>query len=207
MQNFSFRMEEAAMDKEERLKQQIEAYQPFNLQEEQDRAEILRQFETAEHIMSRENRNAHVTVSAWIVSSDRTKVLMAYHNLYQSWAWLGGHADGEADLKQVILKEIEEESGLDTARFLSDDIFSLEILTVDGHEKRGTYVSSHLHLNITFLLEADPKAPIRIKEDENSAVGWIAVEGIAAKTTEEWFVERIYSKLCEKVRAREEDLP
>lgn len=37
MQNFSFRMEEAAMDKEERLKQQIEAYQPFNLQEEQDR--------------------------------------------------------------------------------------------------------------------------------------------------------------------------
>ena len=62
MQNFSFRMEEAAMDKEERLKQQIEAYQPFNLQEEQDRAEILRQFETAEHIMSRENRNAHVTV-------------------------------------------------------------------------------------------------------------------------------------------------
>ena len=64
MQNFSFRMEEAAMDKEERLKQQIETYQPFNLQEEQDRAEILRQFETAEHIMSRENRNAHVTVSA-----------------------------------------------------------------------------------------------------------------------------------------------
>ena len=58
--------------------------------------------------------------------------------------------------------EIEEESGLDTARFLSDDIFSLEILTVDGHEKRETYVSSHLHLNITFLLEADPKADITV---------------------------------------------
>ncbi len=195
------------MDKaEERLKQQIEAYQPFNQQEEQDRAEILRKLKKEEHLFTRENRNSHVTVSAWIVSPDRTKVLMAYHNIYQSWAWLGGHADGDADLKRVILKEIEEESGLSTVRFLSDDIFSLEILTVDGHEKRGVYVSSHLHLNITFLLEADPKAPLRIKEDENSEIGWIAVEEIAAKSTEKWFVERIYSKLCEKVREREGNL-
>ena len=28
-------------------------------------------------------------------------------------------------------------------KFLSDNIFSLEVLTVDGHEKRGEYVSSH----------------------------------------------------------------
>ena len=64
-------------------------------------------------------------------------------------------------MKQVILKEIEEESGLTDVEFLSNDVFSLEILTVDGHEKRGEYVSSHLHLNVTYLLEASTEAPIR----------------------------------------------
>lgn len=182
------------------LKKQIEEYQPFNEQEEKDKDEILRQMCAPESILTRDNQNAHFTVSAWIVNKDRRRVLMAYHNIYQSWAWLGGHADGNADLKQVILKEIEEESGLMDVQFVSDDIFSLEILTVEGHEKKGKYVSSHLHLNVTYLLEADTEAPIRIKEDENSQVGWILVDEISKKSTEKWFVDRIYSKLCEKVR-------
>ena len=182
------------------LKKQIEEYQPFNEQEEKDKDEILRQICASKSILTRENKNAHFTVSAWIVNKDRRKVLMAYHNIYQSWAWLGGHADGNADLKHVILKEIEEESGLTDVRFVSEDIFSLEILTVTGHEKRGEYVSSHLHLNVTYLLEADMETPIRIKEDENSQIGWISVDEISKKSTEKWFVDRIYSKLCEKVK-------
>lgn len=182
------------------LKKQIEEYQPFNEQEEKDKEEILRQICASKSILTRENKNAHFTVSAWIVNKDRRKVLMAYHNIYQSWAWLGGHADGNADLKHVILKEIEEESGLTDVRFVSEDIFSLEILTVAGHEKKGEYVSSHLHLNVTYLLEADMETPIRIKEDENSQIGWISVDEISKKSTEKWFVDRIYSKLCEKVK-------
>lgn len=181
------------------LKKQIEEYQPFNEQEEKDKDEILRQICASKSILTRENKNAHFTVSAWIVNKDRRKVLMAYHNIYQSWAWLGGHADGNADLKHVILKEIEEESGLTDVRFVSEDIFSLEILTVAGHEKKGEYVSSHLHLNVTYLLEADMETPIRIKEDENSQIGWISVDEISKKSTEKWFVDRIYSKLCERV--------
>lgn len=182
------------------LKKQIEEYQPFNEQEEKDKDEILRQICASKSILTRENKNAHFTVSAWIVNKDRRKVLMAYHNIYQSWAWLGGHADGNADLKHVILKEIEEESGLTDVRFVSEDIFSLEILTVAGHEKKGEYVCSHLHLNVTYLLEADMETPIRIKEDENSQIGWISVDEISKKSTEKWFVDRIYSKLCKKVK-------
>ena len=182
------------------LKKQIEEYQPFNEQEEKDKDEILRQICASKSILTRENKNAHFTVSAWIVNKDRRKVLMAYHNIYQSLAWLGGHADGNADLKHVILKEIEEESGLTDVRFVSEDIFSLEILTVAGHEKKGEYVCSHLHLNVTYLLEADMETPIRIKEDENSQIGWISVDEISKKSTEKWFVDRIYSKLCKKVK-------
>lgn len=187
------------MDNLMKLKEQIEEYKAYNEQERRDKEEMLRHICESEHILTRDNKNAHFTVSAWIVNPDRQKVLMAYHNIYQSWAWLGGHADGNGDLRQVILKEIEEESGLKDIKFLSDHIFSLEILTVSGHEKRGEYVSSHLHLNVTYLLEADTELPVRIKEDENSQIGWINVNDIGKKSTEKWFVDRIYSKLCDKV--------
>lgn len=183
----------------EQLKKEIEVYLPFNEQEEKDQRQIVRLLDSNPDLLTRENTFAHITVSAWIVNPDRTKVLMAYHNIYQSWAWLGGHADGNPDIRAVIRKEIEEESGLTDIRFLTDDIFSLESLTVDGHEKRGSYVSSHLHLNLTFLVEADDRLPLRIKPDENSQIAWINVSEIAEKSTEKWFVERIYSKLCKKV--------
>lgn len=68
------------------------------------------------------------------------------------------------------------------------------------HVSGGKYVTTHLHLNVTYLMEADPVQEIRCKPDENSAVGWIPVEQIAEKSTEPWFVERVYGKLCEKVK-------
>ena len=177
----------------------LRTYRPWNPQEVRDTAELLRRLESGEDLFHRENTAAHLTASAWVVSPDRTQILMAYHNLYDSWAWLGGHADGEQDLLAVALREVREESGA-TARPVSDQIFSVEILPVSGHEKRGEYVSSHLHMNVTFLLEADPAAPVRSKPDENSRVAWFAPEDAVAASSEPWMRERIYRKLNEKLR-------
>lgn len=142
-----------------------------------------------------------MTASAWIVNPGRTKVLMAYHNIYRSWAWLGGHADGERDLLQVALREAEEESGLKNVRPVSPEIYSVEVLTVDGHIKRGAYVSSHLHLNLTYLLEADEKDELFVKPDENSGVRWFSPEGAVQASSEPWIREHIYAKLNEKLRS------
>ena len=178
----------------------LKTYHPWNRQEEQDIAEILRRLEQGEELYTRDNAAAHLTVSAWVVTPDRTQVLLAYHHIYDSWAWLGGHADGERDLLAVALREVREESGI-PATPVSEDIFSVEILPVSGHEKRGEYLPSHLHLNVTFLLEADPNAPIRPKEDENSRVGWFYTEDALSASSEPWIRDRIYRKLCEKVQA------
>ena len=182
------------------LMQELAAYRPWNEQEERDRAELLRRLGSGEELYSRDNASAHFTASAWVVSPDRAQVLLAYHNLYDSWAWLGGHADGDRNLLAVALREVREESGLAEVRPVSDRIYSLEILTVDGHEKRGRYVSSHLHLNVTYLLEADPAAPIRPKPDENSRVGWFPLDDAIAASNEPWFRERVYKKLNEKLK-------
>ena len=139
-----------------------------------------------------------MTASAWVVNRERTKVLMVYHRIYDSWSWTGGHADGETDLLSVAVREVREETGV-SAHPVSEDIFSLEILTVDGHEKRGEYVSSHLHLNVTYLLEADERDELHVCEDENKAVAWFTLDGALKASTEPWFVERIYKKLNKKL--------
>ena len=65
--------------------------------------------------------------------------------------------------------------------------------------KRGSYVPSHLHLNVTYLLEADEDEVLRVKPDENSGVKWFSLEAALAASTEAWMVERVYRKLNEKL--------
>ena len=187
------------MDRQE-LMESIRTYQPFNEQEEMDKSLILNWIETQDDAFSRDNTVAHMTASAWVVNKDRSRVLMVYHNIYDSWSWLGGHADGETDLLAVAIREVKEEAGISGVRPVSEKIFSLESLTVDGHVKRGKYVSSHLHLNVTYLLEADPKENVSVKADENSGVAWFSPEEALGKSTEPWFVEHVYKKLINKVK-------
>lgn len=178
----------------------LKEYTPYNSQEATDKEIMLQLLENADDIFTRENTQAHFTASSWIVNETSDKTLMVYHNIYNSWSWTGGHADGETDLLAVALKEAREETGLDDVKAVSDDIFSIEIITVDGHEKRGSYVPSHLHLNVTYLLQADEADVIRIKPDENSGIQWFALEKAIEASTEPWMVQRVYRKLIEKLK-------
>lgn len=178
---------------------QLQAFIPFNEQEEKDRDFIIEFLKNNEDAFLRSNRVAHMTGTAWVVNRDRSKVLMVYHNIYNSWSWLGGHADGNTDLLEVTVKEVKEEAGIHNVQVVSPEIFSVEVLTVDGHEKRGEYVSSHLHLNVTYLLEADSEETVHIKADENSGVAWFTPGEALQKSTEPWFVKRVYSKLIDKL--------
>ena len=181
------------------FREQIFDYIPFNEQEERDK-KLLVEWLSEPEVFKRENERAHFTASAWVVNPERTKVLMIYHNIYDSWAWMGGHADGEEDLFKVAEREAKEESGITDIRPVSEDILSIEIVTVSGHEKRGKYVPSHLHLNATYLFEAPENQEFFIKPDENSGVMWIDIGDIKNKSTEKWFIERIYSKLIAKMK-------
>ena len=151
--------------------------------------------------LERKNLTGHFTASMWTVNKARTKTLMAYHNIYDSWAWIGGHADGMEDLCAVAMKELQEETGVNHARLVSEEVFSLETLTVDGHVKRGVWVPSHLHFNLTYLAEAEEEEKLVVREDENSAVQWWTFEEALKVSTEPWMVEHIYKKLIEKLES------
>lgn len=179
----------------EQLIRSIEDYPPRNEQEAVEKDVILHRLRQEPGCLDRTDLIAHMTASAWTVSPDRRKVLLAYHNLYDSWAWLGGHADGEADLAAVALREVREESGVEHARLLQDTPISLEILPVNGHVKRGVWVPSHLHFNVTYLIEADDRDTLSARIGENSDVRWFDPEDAVAHSREEWFRTHIYPKL------------
>ena len=182
-------------------KEQINSYIPYNQQEEKDKEIMLKYIDIFDNILTRENEFGHFTASAWVVNKERTKVLMIYHNIYNSWAWTGGHADGDTDLLYTAISEVKEETGITNVKPIMNDIFSLEIIGINGHQKRGKYVSSHVHLNLTYLLEADENDRLFIKEDENSDVKWIKLDSVKDASSEKWLVENVYNKLNDKLNS------
>ena len=169
---------------------ELKQYHPRSEQEAADREMILRYIEAfPDTILTRENGFAHMTGSSMIFNRERDKVLMAYHNIYHSWSWTGGHADGEEDMLVVAKKEAKEETGVKTLKVLGKDsaedfLAAVDVLPVWGHVKRGRYVTSHLHLNLSYLFEAEEKEILHIKEDENSQVTWLPVSEIRTKVSE-----------------------
>lgn len=182
------------------LKESLEKFIPYNEQEEVERKIMLKYINDFDDVLTRQNEYGHFTSSAFVLNKERTKILMIYHKIYNSWAWTGGHSDGDNDLLYVAMKEAKEETGIKSVTPISKDIYSLEIINVNGHEKRGKYVGSHFHLNVTYLLETDENEEIHIKEDENSGVKWVPINEILEVTSETWVRDRIYAKIIDKMK-------
>ncbi|GAA0742688.1 NUDIX hydrolase [Clostridium oceanicum] len=180
------------------LLEELKKYKPYNEQEERDKEVMIKFIDTFDDVLTRNNEIAHFTASSWVLNKEGTKVLMIYHNIYDSWSWTGGHTDGEEDLLNVALREVKEETGIKNIKPIKEDIFSIETITVDGHIKNGKYVSSHLHMNVTYLLQASENEELFVKPDENSGVMWVDIDKSIDKSNEPW-MKGIYIKLNEKL--------
>jgi len=177
--------------------EQIKKYNACNEQEQKDKETMLKFINSFEDVLTRDNEFGHFTSSAWVINKEKTKVLMIYHNIYDSWTWTGGHADGEDDLLNVAIREVCEETGIKNVVPVVEDVFSLEVVCVNGHVKREKYVSSHLHMNLTFLLEADEDETLYVKEDENSGVKWFDINEAVSISKDPW-IKVIYQKIIDK---------
>ena len=182
------------------LNEDLKKFIPYNEQEEIDKKIMLKYINDFNDVLTRQNQYGHFTSSAFILNKERTKTLMIYHKIYNSWAWVGGHSDGDSDLLYVAMKEAKEETGIKNVEPIYKDIYSLELINVNGHEKKGKYVGSHVHFNVTYLLEADENEKIHIKEDENSGVKWVPIDKILEVTSEAWVRDRVYAKIIDKMK-------
>ncbi|WP_026261885.1 NUDIX hydrolase [Spirosoma panaciterrae] len=132
----------------------------------------------------------HITGSAWIVSPDRKQTLLLHHRKLDRWLQPGGHADGDPDVAAVALKEAQEETGLQSVRLLSPAIFDVNIHTIPKRDD----VPEHLHYDIRFLFEADPKEPFGIS-DERTNIQWISLEKVDSLTESESILRLLRKKI------------
>ncbi|MGO3114554.1 MAG: NUDIX hydrolase, partial [Enterococcus pseudoavium] len=107
-----------------KLIEEIQAYEPFTEEEAADKKLFLDKLQFQEHLLTRANTDYHFSSSAWVVNSSYDKVLMVYHNIYQSYSWTGGHADGCSDLLRVAKKELAEETGITEYQLLHEGLFA-----------------------------------------------------------------------------------
>ena len=166
------------------FKEVIKNYKPSNEQESVDKKVMLDFIKNNDNALSRNNLVAHFTTSVFIVNESFTKVVYAFHNIYNNWAWIGGHNDNDPDFLNVALKESKEETGLVTLKHYSNDPIMIDVLQVENHYKNGYYINDHLHLNLTYLLIGHEDEPLKIKVDENSGVKWIDISDMVSITNE-----------------------
>lgn len=180
------------------LNEQIENYEPFDEQEQRDKEQFLKFIKTFDDVLTRDNIFGHFSASAFVVNKEKNKMVVVYHNINDGWIYPGGHADGEDNLLNVAIREVEEETGLKT-KILNKSIFSISSAPVKGHVKRGKYVSAHLHFDVVYLLEADDTQPLIFRDDESRGVKWISFDEADDKTMCD-FIRPIHRKLIKKLK-------
>lgn len=182
------------------LKKQIEEFEPINEQEEKDKDFFLKSIDTFDDVLTRNNEFLHFSSSAFVVNKEHTKMLVVYHNIFDGWVYPGGHADGEDDLLQVAIREVEEETA-QKVKVLDKNIYALQACPIQGHVKRGKYVSAHTHLDVVYLLEADENNKLSYREEESKGVKWIPFEEAYGKDMV-GFIRPIHKKIIDKINEK-----
>ncbi len=160
----------------ENLIQHLLSYRTAFMEEAAMVDRTLRFIYAHQNCFDRHLAHGHVTGSAWVLNPARTHTLMLHHRKLDRWFQPGGHADGDPDILQVVLKETAEESGIDVSNItlLSDAIFDVDIHTIypSPHDDR------HEHFDIRFLLEIDDRLPIP-GNSESHQVAWIPLSRVS----------------------------
>jgi 8-oxo-dGTP pyrophosphatase MutT (NUDIX family) len=159
---------------------QLARHQPFDDHEARMLHRIASFVEAHDDCFERTLAIGHVTGSAWIVDCARANVLLTHHAKLNKWLQPGGHADGDPDTLRVALREAREETGLQSLRAMSEEIFDL-----DAHEipARGLE-SAHVHYDIRFLLEADCREPL-ILSTESHELAWVPLHQVDQLNTDQ----------------------
>lgn len=173
------------------LLKHINDYQPYDADEHEMHARLLRFVESQPRCFERSLEIGHVTGSAWIVDCTRSHVLLTHHRKLDRWLQLGGHADGEADILNVALREAREESGVQEINPLLDGIFDIDVHVIPARHQEP----QHFHYDVRWLLEVDRGLPL-VVSSESKDLAWVALEDIESLTQ-----DRSITRMASKLRA------
>ena len=131
--------------------------------------------------LHRASTEGHFTGSALVVDPSSGKVLVLLHAKLARWLQPGGHADGDANLAHVALREAEEETGIAGLAVV------VPAVDLDIHEVRPPGEAPHLHLDVRYVVLAPP-GPRPSGNHESHALRWVAPEELPELGADEGLV-------------------
>jgi 8-oxo-dGTP pyrophosphatase MutT (NUDIX family) len=154
-----------------------------------DTAELFRDFlRRHDDAFERSCVPGHLTGSAWLVDRSGTRVLLTHHRKLDRWLQLGGHADGDADLARVALREAEEESGLQ-GLVVEPAIFHLDRHAIPARKADP----EHFHYDVRYVVRATTSEDF-VVGDESHDLAWRDIASLADDPTADESVRRMARK-------------
>lgn len=123
--------------------------------------------------LDRATTPGHLTGSALVVNHDATKTLLMLHTKLNRWLQPGGHADGEANLARVALKEATEETGIEGLEIVDPAI------DLDIHNVAKPGEPEVLHYDVRFVVFA-PEGAEPEGNHESQDIRWVGFDELDA---------------------------
>jgi 8-oxo-dGTP pyrophosphatase MutT (NUDIX family) len=136
----------------------------------------------------RETQAGHFTGSAWLVSADGERVLLMHHRKLQRWLQLGGHADGDAELPNVALREAQEESGLLDLEVLPE-IFDVDLHVIPARRDEP----EHWHYDVRYVVVVRGSEVFTVNE-ESLDLAWRPIAELATDPVADVSLRRMANK-------------
>jgi 8-oxo-dGTP pyrophosphatase MutT (NUDIX family) len=150
---------------------ELERYDPADDRERAMSAEVTAFVRDHPDCFERSLTVGHVTASAWVLDVEHRYALLTHHRKLDRWLQLGGHADGDADVRAVALREAVEESGLTAIAFASAAIYDIDVHEIPARATEP----AHKHYDIRFAFVADRAMPT-VVSDESHELAWRRVD-------------------------------
>jgi 8-oxo-dGTP pyrophosphatase MutT (NUDIX family) len=118
------------------------------------------------------------TVSAYIVYED--KILLVHHKKMNTWIQIGGHVELDEDTDEAMVREIEEECGIEV-EFLNG-IVDVP-LQKTRHLRKPHFLNiheisrTHKHLDLGYVCLAK-SIDCKLEKDAHNDIGWFTADQI-----------------------------
>ena len=146
----------------------LSRWEPRDAEQARWRDEFLVHLAAHPDAARRDGPPAHLTASAVVLDPSGARTLLVLHRKAGLWVQPGGHVEpGDATVVGAALREASEESGLATDALHP----ALDGRPLDLSRHAFAFGACAEHLDVTFLLVADPAAPTAAS-DESERVAW-----------------------------------
>ena len=163
----------------DRARRIVQAHRPFDALERRHHIRTLELLDSGECCGLRDHFSpGHLTASGFVLSPDRTSVLLVEHVKLGRWLQPGGHLEpNDRSFEEAARREIYEETGLENLRYdpAMNGLFDLDVHMIPVHAGEP----EHLHYDLRFVFVAEHEHVVA-GHGVRSARFW-PLEGIAMR--------------------------